>query len=170
MTRYSDERKEAVLKKMLPPNNRTIPSLAEEEGISAATLYNWRKQARSQGRLLPEGDQSPQGWTSADKFAAVLETAALSEAEFSEYCRHRGLFPEQVQQWRQACEQANDWDRTQNQRLQETRQQDRHKIRELEKDVGRKNKALAETAALLVLQKKLQAIWGEAVDVKVVVA
>ncbi len=160
MTRYSDERKEAVLKKMLPPTNRAIASLAQEEGISEATLYKWRKEARSQGRLLPEGDQSPQGWTSADKFAAVLETAALSEAEFSEYCRHLGLFPKQVQQWRQACEQANDWDRTQNQRLQETRQQDRHKIRELEKDVGRKNKALAETAALLVLQKKLQAIWG----------
>jgi transposase-like protein len=146
---------------MLPPNNRAISRLAKEEGISEATLYNWRKQARLQGRLLPEGDQNPEGWSSADKFAAVLETAALPEAEVSEYCRRRGLFPDQIQQWRRACEQANDWDRSQNQRLQASRQQDRQKIRELEKDIRRKEQALAETAALLVLQKKLQAVWGD---------
>ncbi len=54
--RYSAERKEAVLKKMLPPNNRSIREIAEEEGISEATLYNWRKAARAEGRLLPDGD------------------------------------------------------------------------------------------------------------------
>lgn len=58
---YSPERKEAVLKKMLPPESRSIPSLAEEEGISEATLCNWRKAARRQGRLLPDGDSSPEG-------------------------------------------------------------------------------------------------------------
>jgi len=58
--RYSAERKEAVLKKMLPPNNRRIREIAEEEGISEATLYNWRKAARAEGRLLPEGDQTPE--------------------------------------------------------------------------------------------------------------
>ncbi len=45
--RYSAERKEAVLKKMLPPNNRSIREIAEEEGISEATLYNWRKAPRN---------------------------------------------------------------------------------------------------------------------------
>ncbi len=59
--RYSAERKEAVLKKMLPPNNRSIREIAEEEGISKATLYNWRKAARAEGRLLPDGDQTPAG-------------------------------------------------------------------------------------------------------------
>ena len=54
--RYSPERKEAVLKKMLPPHNRSIRELAEEEGISEATLYAWRKAARAEGRLLPDGD------------------------------------------------------------------------------------------------------------------
>jgi transposase-like protein len=55
--RYSQERKEAVLKKMLPPHSRSIPELAEEEGIWAGTLYLWRKQARAEGRLLPDGDR-----------------------------------------------------------------------------------------------------------------
>jgi len=94
--RYPKERKEAVLKKMLPPNNKTIKELAAEEGISEATLYNWRNAARAEGRLMPDGDCTPHGWSAKDKFAAVLETAALNEADLSTYCRERGLYPEQI--------------------------------------------------------------------------
>lgn len=100
---YPKERKEAVLNKMMPPHNKSIPDLAEEEGISTATLYHWRNEARLQGKLMPDADLTPQGWSSQDKFAAVLETAALNEAELAEYCRKRGLFPEQIQTWKQAC-------------------------------------------------------------------
>jgi transposase-like protein len=162
--KYVKERKEAVLKKMLPPNSKTIKELSIEEGISEATLYNWRKAARAQGRLLPDGDTSPQGWCAADKFAAVVETAALNEAELSRYCRERGLYPDQIRQWREACEQANDWDRTQNQRLNQARKADKKRVKELERELRQKEKALAETAALLVLRKKAEAIWGEAED------
>ncbi|WP_222440864.1 hypothetical protein [Siccirubricoccus deserti] len=55
------------------------------------------------------------GWTSRDKFAAVLETAALNEADLATYCRQWGLYPEQIQTWRTACEQANDWERASSQ-------------------------------------------------------
>lgn len=158
---YPKERKEAVLKKMLPPHNKTIQDLAEEEGICEATLYNWRNAARAEGRLLPDGDSSPVGWTARDKFAAVLETAALNEADLSAYCRERGLYPEQIQQWREACEEANDWDRTQNKKLQQSRREDQQRIKVLERDLRKKEKALAETAALLVLSKKVEAIWGK---------
>ena len=161
---YPKERKEAVLKKMLPPTNKTIKELAAEEGISEATLYNWRNAARAEGRLMPDGDSTPHGWTARDKFAAVMETAALNEADLSAYCRERGLYPEQIQQWREACEQANDWDRTQNKNLQQARKADRKRIKDLERDLQRKEKALAETAALLVLEKKLEAIWGRGED------
>jgi len=162
--RYPKERKEAVLKKMLPPNNKTIKELAAEEGISEATLYNWRNAARAEGRLMPDGDCTPHGWSAKDKFAAVLETAALNEADLSAYCRERGLYPEQIHQWRNSCEQANDWDRTQNKKLQQARRGDQRRIKELKRDLCRKEKALAETAALLVLQKKVEAIWGEGED------
>ena len=149
---YPAKRKEAILKKMLAPYNKAIAELAKEEGISEGTLYNWRKAARRAGRLLPDGDTTPAGWGSADKFAAVLETAALNEAELSEYCRRRGLYPEQIRVWREACEQANDWDRTQNQRLQENRKTDQERIRALTRELERQEKALAEAAALLVLR------------------
>lgn len=161
MSRYSPERKEAVLKKMLPPHNRTIAVLAEAEGISAATLYAWRKMARAEGRLLPAGAKTPVGWCARDKFAAVVETAAMNEAERAVYCRQKGLYPEQLQQWRAACEQANDWDRLQAQRLKASRKTADHRIKELEGELRQKEKALAETAALLVLRKKAQAIWGD---------
>jgi len=160
--RYPNERKAAVLKKILPPHNQSLVALAMEEGISAATLYNWRKAARAEGRLLPDGDRTPPRWASADKFAAVVESAAMNEAELAAYCRQVGLYPEQVTQWRQACEQANDWDRSHNKRLQAARSADHKQIKQLERDLTQKEKAFAEIAALLVLRKKVQAIWGEA--------
>ncbi len=63
-----------------------------------------------------------------------------------------------------AWQPPHDWDRTQNQRLKETRKADERRIKELERELRQKEKALAETAALLVLRKKAQAIWGEVED------
>ena len=161
MPRYSDERKEAVLRKMLPPHNRPLAELAAEEGISEATLYNWRRDARDQGRLLPDGATGPEGWSAADKFAAVVESAALNEAELGEYCRKRGLYPEQIQAWRSACEQANDWAGERARQSHAEQSELRRQVRTLQRDLQHKEKALAETAALLVLSKKAAAIWGD---------
>jgi len=159
--RYSPERKEAVLRKMMPPHNRSIKQLAQQEGISEATLFIWRRQARERGLLLPDGDSGPEGWTARDKFAAVLESASLNETELAEYCRKKGIYPEQLSQWRKACESANDWEREQSQRLRTEKKADLKRIRSLEKELNRKEKALAEAAALLVLRKKAEAIWGD---------
>jgi len=156
--RYSPERKESVLKKMMPPSNRSISQLAQEEGISVATLYNWRSEARSKGILMPDGDSSPSGWNARDKFAAVVESAPLNEYEIGEYCRKKGIYSEQLEQWRGACEDANDWDRKANDKLKSEQRVNQKRIRELEKELNRKEKALAETAALLVLRKKLEAL------------
>lgn len=87
MKHYSTERKESVLRKLAPPMNRTVPEVAQVEGISMATLYNWRKQAREGGQVLPSRGSTPEGWSSEEKFRVVLETAPMSEAEFSAYCR-----------------------------------------------------------------------------------
>ena len=89
----------------------------------------------------------------------VVETAALSEVERGEYCRKRGLYPEHLQAWRRACEQAN---RGIPSPGGGERSAERRRIRELEAELRRKDKALAETAALLVLRKKARAIWEEA--------
>ena len=93
---YSKERKEAVLKKMMPPHNRSIDELAREEGISEATLYIWRRKARERGLLLPDSDSTPEGWSARDKFNAVVESACMNETELAEYCRRKGLYPVQL--------------------------------------------------------------------------
>jgi transposase-like protein len=157
---YSPERKASVLKQMLPPHNMAIRQLARAEGISEGTLHKWRAEARGRGQLLPNADAGPEGWSSHDKFAAVLETAALNEADLGEYCRSRGLYPAQISTWRTACEQANDWDRASTARLGQATKEDKKRVKDLERELARKDRALAETAALLVLRKKAQAIWG----------
>ena len=157
---YSPERKAAVLKRMLPPNNMAIRQLSQEEGISEATLHKWRAEARGKGQLLPDADTGPEGWSSRDKFAAVLETAALNEADLAEYCRKRGLYPAQIATWRSACEQANDWDRASTARLGQATKEEKKRVKDLERELARKDKALAEAAALLILRKKASAIWG----------
>ena len=163
---YSLERREAVLRKMMPPNNLSIAALAKEEGISDATLYNWRKQARAQGRLMPDSDNTPNGWTSRDKFAAVLETATMNELEIAAYCRERGIYPEQLSQWRAACEKANDWSDTSEKEIKSATRAEKKKVAQLEKDLARKEKALAEAAALLVLRKKYNALFEDPEDEK----
>jgi transposase-like protein len=82
--KYSEERREAILRKLLPPEDWPVAEVATEEGISAPTLYAWRKQARAKGRLLPDHGRDPEGWTSRDKFSAVVEAAAMSEIERAE--------------------------------------------------------------------------------------
>ena len=157
---YSPERKLAVLKRMLPPNNVPIQQLSQEEGIGASTLFSWRSEARSRGQLLPDADAGPEGWSSRDKFAAVLETAALNDVDLAEYCRKRGLYPAQITAWRSACEKVNDWDRASSARLGRATKEEKKRVKDLERELARKDRALAETAALLVLRKKASAIWG----------
>src|SRR3712207_1684774 len=158
------ERRAAVLKKLEPPHAVPLRQLAKDEGISEATLHSWRRDARSKGLLLPDADAGPEAWTSRDKFAAVLETAAMNEADLAAYCRQRGLHAEQIQAWRAACEQANDWERASTQRLGQATREERRRVQALERDLARKEKALAEAAALLVLRKNAAAIWGDGED------
>ena len=161
---YSTERRAAVLKKLEPPDAVPLRQLAKDKGISEATLHTWRRDARGKGRLLPGADAGPDGWNSRDKFAAVIETAALNEADLAAYCRQRGLYAEQVQAWRAACEQANDWARASTQRLGQAPREEKKRIQALERDLARKEKALAEAAALLVLRKNAAAVWGDGED------
>ena len=161
MSRYSEERKSAVLKKLLPPNNRSVPEVAKEEGISEPTLYNWRNQVKERGGPVPGSGKQTEDWSPEAKFAAVVETAVMTEQELSEYCRSKGLYPDQIRRWKAACIQgAGLADEQRKQGHIETKQ-DKKRIKELERELNRKEKALAETAALLVLRKKLNALWEE---------
>lgn len=149
---------------MMPPANRTVSELAEETGITTVTLYAWRKQARAAGAVVPGDGKSPDGWSSQEKFRVVLESAALNETELGEYCRRKGLYVEQIREWRAACEQANASAQERSRSERERSKAARQRIRNLERESKRDKAALAEAAALLLLRKKAEAIWGKGED------
>lgn len=113
---------------------------------------------------MPGDGKSSDEWSSTDKFRVVLEGAGLNEVELAEYCRRKGLYVEQVQAWRAACEQANATAAEQGRVAREQDKTARKRIKGLEREVVRKNAALAEAAALLILQKKAKALWGKGED------
>lgn len=102
--------------------------------------------------------------SAGQKLAVVVETAALNAAELAEYCRKHGLYPEEVKAWREAAEQAMAGGVVSLKQLREAKATDHKRIKELERELHRKERALAETAALLTLRKKAAAIWGEGED------
>lgn len=157
MPRYSQELKEQIVKKMTPPNSQTVVDISRESGISQPTLYAWKKQFRSQGHVVPSTPSQPDRWDAKTKLAAVIQTAAMNETERSAYCREHGLYVEQLDAWKQAFEAMDPLDPPTNKADMAAA---RKQVRQLEKELRRKEKALAETAALLTLSKKARAIWG----------
>lgn len=114
---------------------------------------------------MPGNGKTSNRWSSADKFRVVLETASLNETEISQYCRSKGIYPEQLRQWREACEQANAVSETKPSAAQRNEAKAAQKrIRELERQLKRADAARAEAAALLNLRKKADAIWGKEED------
>ena len=163
---YSPEFKEAMLRRMLPPNNESIKKIAKEEGLSEQTLRNWRGKARKEGYAAPGTDASPDDWSTQDKFLIVVETASLNESELAEYARKKGLYVEQIKAWKDACMNANGGIAKEAARLNRELKDSQKERKMLEKELQRKEKALAEAAALLVLSKKANAIWGDPEDEK----
>lgn len=170
MSQYAAERRESVVRRLLKPEGISIRELSRETGVSTWTLYHWRKQAIEQGEMVV-GSSKPRGPGSAgekhsatQKLAIVVESAALNEAELAEYCRKKGLYVEQVKAWRAAAEQAMADGVVSARPLREALATERKRNKELERELRRKERALAETAALLTLRKKISAIWGEEKD------
>ncbi|MBO0602442.1 transposase [Sporosarcina sp. E16_3] len=162
--RYTQEMKDAVLVRMMPPNNESVKSISDDLGISAQSLYKWRNKARIDGNATPGNGQTSERWSSEDKFLVVLETYAMNQADLAEYCRKKGLYKEQIDAWRSVCLSANTGEINQTKRLSQELKEEKKRTSEIEKDLRKKEKALAEAAALLLLRKKAGAIWGDLED------
>lgn len=160
MNQYPEELKASLIARMLPPNDVSVPELARETGIPKDTLYTWCRNARKGD--APAQEKPSDGLSSEEKFNVVLETVSLNEVELGEYCRRTGLFPRQISAWREICKQAH---------APLAPEADRKKLRDqakeikgLEAELRRKEKALAEAATLLVLQKKVRTLWEDPED------
>ncbi len=159
---YTEAFKSKMVQRMAGPERRSASSLATEIGISQSTLSAWLRQAKerpvSNGSNLPKKrERRPEEWSAEEKLRAVVDAGRLSGAELGEYLRREGLHEAQLDEWRRAVLDALAGGGS---AKSTTREQSR-RMRQLEKQMHRKDKALAEAAALLLLQKKVRAIWGE---------
>ena len=140
--------------RLLPPESSAVELVSREVGVSVATLERWRADALSHGAGDRRGGS--QRWTAMARLEAVIATAAMDEAARSAWCRELGLYPADLDGWKQDAVAGLGEPRAAS--AVEARE-DRRRVKELERELRRKDKALAETAALLVLSKKLAAVF-----------
>ena len=160
--KYSKEFKDSIIAKLLPPSNASVLDVAKETGIPKDTLYCWRVKYRNTS--ANESDQSHQScrnFSSEEKLTIVIETASLNETETSEYCRRKGLYPDQISGWTSVIKQSLTRKAPVTMADRNTAQQQEKTIKQLQSELNRKDKALAEAAALLILEKKIQSIWSK---------
>jgi transposase-like protein len=164
MSRYSSAFKQNMIKKLLSPNGPSASALSQTSGVSQATLSRWLRQAANlalventkEQRPAARQPRRPEDWPPEERLRMVRETEGLQGSELGAFLRREGLYEATVAEWREQALAALGGKR------QRSREQKR--IRQLERDLDRKDKALAETAALLVLAKKARALWGEEDD------
>lgn len=156
MARYGQAFKDKAVARMLPPESASAEEVALEVGVSASTLERWHSEALAQS-------PGKKVWTAAARFDAVLITATMDEAGKAAWCRANGVYLKDLQAWRDSATQALAAPEEVRASPNQTKQ-DRRRIKELERDLRRKNAALAETTALLVLSKKLEAIFHKDED------
>jgi transposase len=153
VARYGQEFRDRAVARLLPPESASIKDVALSVGVSESTLERWRSEALANPAQRRE-------WTPAARFEAVLATAAMDEASKGAWCRSNGVYPHELAVWREQA--INAMAQTGEKRLTAAEaKQDRRRIKELERELRRKDKALAEAAALLVLSKKAEAIFNK---------
>ena len=153
--------KTEMVRKMISPNARTAKDLERETGVHQTTLSRWKREAGKVDSMSTKKKKQkrPADRTPDEKLALVLEASRLADEELGEFLRRNGLHEADLTRWHGEALAGLG-----NRRQEKPRSSDVKRIRELEKELRRKDKALAETAALLVLQKKVQAIWGDGDD------
>lgn len=170
---YSEAFKRKMVKKLSPPGAISACGLSEEVGVAQSTLSRWKRDATTLGTMTtkdqnnepnePTTDRRPEDWSPEEKVQVLAETATLSDSELGGYLRRKGLHQATLKQWRVSVASALGKRQPKAKKSREQKEAEK-RIRKLERELKRKNAALAETAALLVLKKKVQEIWGDGDD------
>ncbi len=156
MARYGQTFKDRAVARLLPPESAALELVAQEVGVGAGTLQRWREDAQTRPAL-------GRAWSAAARLQAVVTTAALPVTGKNAWCREQGIYPAELDKWCTSATAALADPQDARASPQATRQ-DRKRIKELERELLRKDRALAETAALLVLSKKVSAIFHRGED------
>jgi transposase-like protein len=160
---YTEGFKRQMVQKMLGPPARSAKSVAREVGgPHYTTLSQWRRDAVTMTGMDEKhrNGKSTRSWTAAEKMDVLNRSASLSEDKLGAFLREQGIYEAQLAQWRAEAIGGLSGETGSNE-LSTQLNAERKKVKDLERELRRKEKALAEAAALLVLQKKVQAIWGD---------
>jgi transposase-like protein len=165
-------KKQAVEKALNRSVDTGVSDVAKSLGIGYSTLKAWTSQFRHQtlatdqqsaaGLNQMKNEKRPQDWGQEEKLEMVIACGTLDESRISALCREKGIYPHHVEQWKKAFMQEQTL--SEKSHLVNETKQLKQENKELKKELRRKEKALAEAAALLVLQKKVNAIWGNNED------
>jgi len=160
MGQYTNAFRAKMVQRLLAPDAPTCRELSKRTGVPRSTLELWKRVAMGRGswnnkRKTADQPRRPEDWTAQERMRVVIEAEGLGPAELGEFLRREGLHEATLAQWKQAATEALS---------PSNRDPKAQRIAELEKQLARKDKALAETAALLLLQKKVQALWAVADD------
>ena len=142
--------------------DQTLNYIADNLGVGYSTLQTWIRLAKKNKLEKPEKimskEKSPQDWNKTQRFEAIMHCHSMNDEQVSSYCREKGIYPHHIEAWKTEFlsdnQGAESFSRPEQKKL-------KQEIKRLQKELNRKDRALSETAALLVLSKKCQAIWGE---------
>lgn len=166
--KFSESFKIQAVKKVLNKDEQTtITDISTDLGIGLSTLNRWRREIKSSALVSNKSqnksdEKRPYDFNLQERFNLVIESHQLDEVQTNEFCRERGLYPHHIKQWEIDFVSGNN-EKTDSVKKSEIRAL-KEENKRLKRMINRKDKALAETAALLVLQKKVHDIWGENED------
>lgn len=154
---FPESFKRAMILRLLPPNPISAKALARQVDVSQSTLSKWLREAHKTGSIPQDSPMQPsKSFTPRQKFDLLQASQGLEGSELGAFLRTHGLHESDLQSWRADMLAALD---KPSKATAPSRRADKKRIRELERELRRKEKALAEAAALLVLQKKVRALW-----------
>lgn len=158
VTRYSEAIKASVLAKAMALNAPGVVELANEFNIPIGTIYTWKSNMLKKQNLKQINAQRPKDKSAAAKLQAVIDTAEMPEHELGAYCREHGIYTHHLKEWKQRF--LESFDAVGDKVNKTEHKQAVHENKKLKQELHRKDKALAEVSALLVLKKKADLIWG----------
>lgn len=154
---YSAKFKENILQKVYQTKTKSISSIARECGVPQSTVFTWLSKINQTNMKTTQKISKIDNWSATNKLMILCESYKLSETQLGEYLRSKGVYSHQLEEWR--SEAINSLSIS---TLKKSKKDPNiRKIKQLEKELNRKDKALAEASALLILKKKAHFLWGD---------
>jgi len=156
--RYSEGFKRNIVRRLIAPGGPSAYAVSQETGISVQTIYKWLRDLKDSVHMT-DHKRTPEEWTLPEKNEAIIEAAGLSPEEQGEWLRRKGLHSGHLTLWKKEIQEALTG--ISSGISVKEKQEFRKQIKDLEKEIRRKDRALAEMSALIVLKKKLETLLGD---------